>query len=138
MNETKATWTGGLRFVYTSASGHALVSDAPTTVGGGGTATTPMELLLLGLIGCTGVDVASILQGMREHFTGLEVTATAERAEEHPRVYKRIHLTYIVTGDVNEKKLKRAIRLSETKYCSASAMLAKTAEITSDFEIRGH
>lgn len=128
-----ATWTGGMRFVYESASGHGLLTDAPEKAGGGDTAATPMELLILGLIGCTGVDVTSILTKMKQPLEALTVTAETERAEEHPKVYTKIHLTYHVKGAVNVKKLERAINLSETRYCSASAMLSKTAEITSEY-----
>ena len=128
-----ATWTGDMRFEYKSATGHALVTDAPEPAGGGDTAPTPMELLILGLIGCTGVDVTSILKKMKEPLEALEVTAETERAEEHPKVFTKIHLTYHVKGDVNVKKLERAINLSESRYCSASAMLGKTAEITSEY-----
>ena len=130
-----ATWTGGKRFVYESATGHGLLTDAPAEVGGGDTAVTPIELLILGLIGCTGVDVTSILTKMKEPLEGLMVTAETERADEHPRVYTKIHLTYHVKGAVNIKKLERAINLSEDRYCSVSAMLSKTAEITHDYVI---
>lgn len=130
-----ATWTGGLRFVHRSASGHALVSDAPRAAGGDDTAASPMELVLLGLIGCTGVDVASILRGMRQPLDGLEVSATYERADEHPKVFTRIHLKYTLRGDLDEKKVRRAIELSEGKYCSVSAMLNPTVEITHEHEI---
>jgi putative redox protein len=104
--------------------------------GGLNTAATPMELVLLGLVGCTGVDVVSILTKMKEPLEGLEVTAEYERAENHPKVYTRIHLTYTVKGDVDEKKLKRAIDLSESTYCSVSAMLKSTAEITNEYDIK--
>ena len=132
-----ATWTGGMRFVYTSDTGHGLVTDAPKEAGGGDTAATPMELLLLGLIGCTGVDVTSILKKMKEPLEALEVTVEAERADKHPKVYTKIHLTYQVKGNVDPKKLERAIKLSESTYCSASAMLGQTAEITSKFILNG-
>ena len=92
-----------------------------------------MELLIMGLIGCTGVDVTSILARMRQPLEALEVTAEAERAENHPKVYTKIHLTYIVRGDIPPEKLERAIELSESGFCSASAMLGKTAEITSEY-----
>ncbi len=128
-----ATWTGDMRFEYKSATGHPLATDAPETAGGGNTAPTPMELLILGLIGCTGVDVTSILKKMKEPLEALKVTAETERAEEHPKVFTKIHLTYHVKGDVNVKKLERAINLSEFRYCSASAMLRKTAELTSEY-----
>ena len=135
MQKMTATWAGGLRFVYTSASGHGLMTDAPVESGGQGTAASPMELVLLGLIGCTGVDVTSILVKMKEPLMGLEVSADYERAAEHPKVYTRIHLKYTVKGTVNEKKLQRAIKLSENTYCSVSAMLGKTAEITSEYDL---
>jgi putative redox protein len=137
MNRMTATWTGGMRFAYKSATGHELVTDAPVEKGGGGTAASPIELLLLGLIGCTGVDVATILERMKQPLEGLEVAADFERAEDHPRVYTRIHLTYTLKGDLDEAKVKRAIELSENKYCSASAMLGKTAEITHEYRILG-
>lgn len=131
-----ATWAGGMRFVYQSTTGHGLVTDAPVAAGGLDTAATPMELVLLGLIGCTGVDVASILMKMKEPLAGLEVSAEYERAENHPRVYTRIHLKYTATGPLDPKKLERAIGLSEKTYCSVSAMLGKTAEITHEYEIK--
>jgi len=130
-----ATWAGGMRFVYKSASGHGLVTDAGVANGGGGTAASPMELIILGLIGCTGVDVTSILERMREPLKGLEVSATYERAQEHPKVYTKIHLTYTLQGELDEKKVARAIDLSEKKYCSVSAMLGHTAEITHEYVI---
>lgn len=135
-NKMTATWAGGMRFVHKSASGHAVVTDAPSEHGGEGTAASPMELMLLGLIGCTGVDVTSILTKMKEPLLGLDVAAEFTRAEEHPKVYTRIHLVYTLTGDLDEKKVQRAINLSETKYCSASAMLGKTAEITHEYHIQ--
>ncbi|MBN1178685.1 MAG: OsmC family protein [Anaerolineae bacterium] len=97
---------------------------------------SPMEYLLLGLAGCTGMDVVSILQKKRQPFTNLEVRVTAERADEHPRVYTKVHMTFVVTGkDVKPEAVERAIELSETKYCSASAMFAKTAEMSTSYEI---
>lgn len=132
-----ATWIDGMRFAYRSDTGHGLLTDAPETSGGLDTGATPIELLILGLIGCTGVDVTSILTKMKEPLEGLKVTADVERAAEHPKVFKKIHLTYHVRGEVNIKKLERAIHLSETKYCSASAMLSKTAEITHQYILNG-
>jgi len=130
-----ATWTGGLRFVHTSASGHAVVTDAAGPQGNPTTAASPMELLIHGLLGCTGVDVASILERMRQPLEGLEVSAVCERAESHPKIYTKIHLTYTLKGALDEDKVKRAIDLSETTYCSVSAMLGQTAEITNEYII---
>ena len=97
-----------------------------------------MLLLLIGLCGCTGMDVVSILQKKRQPVTGLQVKATAERAEEHPRVYTQIHLEFVVTGEgVDPAAVERSIELSQTKYCSAWAMLGKSVEITASFRIEG-
>lgn len=126
-----ATWTGGMRFVHKSSTGHAVVTDA----GEEGTAATPMELMILGLLGCTGIDVTSILERMRQPLEGMELSATFERAENHPKVYTKIHLTYALKGALDEEKVRRAIDLSETNYCSVTAMLGKSVEITSDFVI---
>jgi len=134
-NTMTATWTGGRRFVHTSASGHGLVTDTSVEFGGADTAPSPMELVILGLIGCTGVDVSSILESMREPLRGLEVKATYERSETHPRVFTKIHLVYSLQGDLDEKKVKRAIALSETKYCSVSAMLTGVVDITHEYVI---
>ncbi len=141
MNETApsvmtATWSGGLRFVHRSATGHAVVTDGPEAHGGADTAASPMELVILGLIGCTGVDVVNILTKMKQVPAAFEVSATYERAEEHPRVYTKIHLVYTFGGELDEKKVQRAVRLSETTYCSVSAMLAATAEITHEIIIK--
>jgi len=98
------------------------------------TANSPMELVLLGLCGCTASDVVGILRKKREPFTGLEVRAEAERADAHPAVYTSIHLTYLVRGHVSQKAMADAVRLSKEKYCSVSAMLEKTAKITYTIE----
>ncbi|MBE0566153.1 MAG: OsmC family protein [Krumholzibacteria bacterium] len=134
-NTMTATWAGGMRFVHRSASGHAVVTDTPADQGGLGSAASPMELVILGLIGCTGVDVASILHKMKQSFESLEVAATYERAADHPRVYTRIHVTYTLRGDLDLKKVRRAVELSEKTYCSVTAMLRGTAEITSEVRI---
>ena len=135
MNEMKAIWTGGLRFDLQAASGHAIVVDAPVAAGGTDTAPTPMELVMLGLLGCTGVDVASILGKMKQPLEHFEVRATYERAEKHPRIYTRIHLIYELRGDLNPKKVQRAVDLSESTYCSVTAMLQETVEITNEIRI---
>jgi putative redox protein len=136
MTTMEAEWVGDMRFVHTSDSGHALVTDTAAATGGGDTAPSPMELVLHGLAGCTGVDVISILRKMKEPVRALRVVVAAERADEHPRVYTRLQLKYVVSGDVDENKLKRAIGLSEKTYCSVTAMLAKTASIDTSYEIR--
>src|SRR3954451_12632913 len=117
MTEAKAIWTDNFRFVGQASSGHALVVDA----GEKKTASSPMELVLIGLCGCTGYDVVSILQKKREPFTGVQVRAIAERAQESPTVYTEIKLIYRVAGAVSHKAVEYAVRLSEEKYCSVAA-----------------
>lgn len=130
MTLARAVWTDNHRFVAESESSHALVVDGDKKTG-----NSPMELVLIGLCGCTGYDVASILQKKREPFTSLEVRAEAERATEPPMVYTAIKLAYKVSGKVSRKAVEDAVRLSEEKYCSVSAMLEKTAKITAEIEI---
>jgi len=135
MNEMKATWTGGMRFDLHAASGHDIAADAPVDKGGTDTAPTPMELVMLGLLGCTGLDVASILQKMKQPLERFEVRATHERAEKHPRIFTRIHLVYELWGDLDPRKVQRAVDLSESTYCSVSAMLRETVEITNEIRV---
>ena len=125
MTEAKATWVDNFRFVAEASSGHSVVVDGDKK-----TASSPMELVLIGLCGCTGYDVASILRKKREPFTSLEVRALAERAANPPSVYTAIKLIYRVGGKVSHKAVEDAVRLSEEKYCSVSAMLQKTAKIS--------
>src|ERR1700756_4820713 len=130
MVEAKALWVDNHRFVAESSSGHALVVDGDKKTG-----NSPMELVLIGLCGCTGYDVASILQTKREPFRSLEGRAGAERAKEPPMVYTAIKLVYKVSGKISRKAVEDAVRLSKEKYCSVSAMLEKTAKITAEIEI---
>jgi putative redox protein len=129
MTEAKTTWIEKQRFNGVASSGHSIVVDGDKAAG-----NSPMELVLIGLCGCTGYDVASILQKKREPFTSLEVSAKAERAAEPPTVYTEIKLTYRVGGKVSRKAVEDAVRLSKEKYCSVSAMLDKTAKITAKIE----
>jgi putative redox protein len=129
MTEAKATWVDNFRFVAEASSGHSVVVDGDKE-----TAGSPMELVLIGLCGCTGYDVASILRKKREPFTSLEVRALAERAADPPSVYTDIKLIYRVGGKVSHKAVEDAVRLSEEKYCSVSAMLQKTAKISFQIE----
>jgi putative redox protein len=120
-------------FVGESPSGHAITTSYSHDHQ---TSPSPMELLLISLGGCTGSDVQSILQKKRQRVTGYEIEVRAERREEHPRIYTKIEVIHYVKGyDVDEKAVARAIELSETKYCSVSAMLSATTKITSRFEI---
>jgi putative redox protein len=129
MNTAKATWVDNQRFTGNADSGHTIAVDGDKTNG-----NSPMELVLIGLCGCTGYDVVSILKKKREPFTSLEVRAEAERAPDPPSVYTKIKLIYRVGGKVSPKAVEDAVRLSEEKYCSVSAMLQKTARITTEIE----
>jgi len=121
-----------------SGSGHALVMDGPPEFGGRNLGVRPMEMLLLGMGGCTQFDVLLILRKARQQVTTCVVELEAERAAEDPKVFTRIHAHFIVSGhNLKEQQVERAIRLSAKKYCSASIMLGATAEISHDFEIRG-
>ncbi|HEY3929180.1 MAG TPA: OsmC family protein [Candidatus Koribacter sp.] len=114
------------RLSAVASSKHAVVMDASEEK----QASSPLEYCLMALCGCTASDVLAILRKKREPFTSLEVSAVAERAETYPKVFTKINLLYRVDGPVNRKSVEDAVRLSKEKYCSVSAMLAKTAEIT--------
>ena len=134
--EGRATFREGLQFVGRSESGHSVVMDGPVAAGGSDAAVRPSELVLIGLAGCTGMDVISILRKKRQPVTGLEVAVHAEQAEEHPRAFRRLKVRYIVRGaGVDETAVRRAIELSEEKYCSVGATLREPVDITSSFEI---
>jgi putative redox protein len=132
MITAKAIWTDNERYVAEATSRHALVMDTATEK----TANTPMELVLIALCGCTASDVVGILRKKREPFTSLEVRASGERASGYPAVYTEISLVYRVGGKVSRKAVEDAVRLSKEKYCSVSAMLEKTAKITSKIELQ--
>lgn len=131
------TWVDGRRFVAEAGSGHAVVLDAPTSFGGGNTGPTPMELMLMGTAGCSSVDVAYILKDrMRADLDALTVTAEADRADKEPKVFTAVRLVYRLTGrGLKEKDVIRAITLSLTKYCSASAMIERSATLSARYEI---
>jgi len=129
MTEAKTTWIEKQRFNGVASSGHSIVVDGDHAAG-----NSPMELVLIGLCGCTGYDVVSILQKKREPLASLEVRAEAERATDPPLVYTTIKLIYSVGGKVSRKAVEDAVRLSKEKYCSVSAMLEKTAKITTEIE----
>lgn len=136
MGKTRVKWLDHMSFVGESASGHAVVMDGPPESGGRNLGIRPMEMLLLGAGGCASFDVVSILRKGRQAITGCEVEIDAERATDDPKVFTRIHMHFRVTGrGLSEKQVERAITLSAEKYCSAAAMLGKTAEMTHDFEI---
>ena len=134
----KATvkWIDGVSFVGEAESGHAVVLDGPPDAGGRNIGMRPMEMVLVGMGGCTAFDVVSILQKARQPVSDCRVELSAERADEIPKVFTRIHVHFIVSGQgLKAAQVERAVKLSAEKYCSASIMLGKTAEITHDFEI---
>ncbi len=135
--KAQVKWIDGVSFVGESDSGHAVVMDGAPEAGGRNIGMRPMELLLIGMGGCSSFDVVTILKKSRQLITDCVAELTAERAETIPKVFSKIHVHYVVTGKgLSPNQVERAINLSVEKYCSASLMLGKTAEITHDFEIR--
>jgi putative redox protein len=137
MMKARIKWVQDATFVGESGSGHSVVMDGPPDSGGRNLGIRPMEMVLLGMGGCTAADVVHILKRARQAVTDCVVELDAERAAEVPRVFTRVHVHFIVTGnELSENQVKRAVQLSAEKYCSASLMLGKTATITHDYEIR--
>jgi putative redox protein len=135
MTTANISWVDGMRFVAESGSGHAVVVDASKENGGHGSGPGPMEMVLMGLLGCTAMDVISILQKKRQPVQDLKVFATSERNSEPPHYFTKIHLEYVAYGDVDPQALARSIQLSEERYCSAAASLRGKAEITSSYRV---
>lgn len=134
--KARIKWNEGVSFVAESGSGHAIVIDGAADAGGRNLGPRPMELVLMGTAACSAFDVVLILRKGRQNVLDCIAEAEAQRAESDPKVFTRIHIHFIVTGrNLDQEKVARAIKLSAEKYCSASAMLAKTAEIIHDFEI---
>jgi len=134
--KARIKWVEQATFLGEAASGHAVVMDGPPDHGGRNLGPRPMEMLLLGMGGCTSFDVVSILKKARQAIRDCVAEISAERAETDPKVFTKIHVHFIITGqDLKEAQVKRAVELSAEKYCSASIMLGKVAEITHDYEI---
>ncbi|MBK9393843.1 MAG: OsmC family protein [Uliginosibacterium sp.] len=135
--ECTIKWAGNAQFIAETGSGHAVVMEGAAELGGNNHAPRPMEMILAGAGGCTAYDVVLILKRGRHAVTACEVKMHAERADTDPKVFTKIHYHYIVSGQrLKAEVVERAIKLSADKYCSASFMLGKTAEITHDFEIQ--
>lgn len=135
--KARIKWVQDMTFVGESGSGHSVVMDGPPEYGGRDLGVRPMEMLLLGMGGCTSFDVVQILKKGRQAVTDCVAEVQAERADEHPKVFTTIHVHFIVTGkELSEKRVAKAVQLSADKYCSASIMLGKSAKITHDYEIR--
>jgi putative redox protein len=134
--KARVKWVQDVTFLGESGSGHAVVMDGPPEDGGRNLGVRPMEMLLLGMGGCTAFDVVHILKKARQPISDCVVELSAERAATPPKVFTRIHAHFIVSGKgLAEAQVKRAVELSAEKYCSASIMLGKTATISHDFEI---
>jgi putative redox protein len=130
--KSKVVWKGGMAFTGSlESSGYLIPLDSSKSVGGRELGFQPLQLFAVGLVGCTGMDVISILQKKRVDVRNFEVSAEIERAEEHPKIFTKILLTYKITGkNIDQKDVERAVDLSENKYCPAQAMLKETAEIS--------
>ena len=133
---SRVKWVEGVCFMAESGSGHAVVMDGAPDIGGKNLGPRPMEMLLMGAGGCTSVDVIMILQKSRQDVVDCQVEIEADRANDHPKVFTSIHMHFTVKGrNLDPKVVDRAIKLSAEKYCSASIILGKTAQMTHDFEI---
>ena len=127
----KISWVDGALFVAEGGSGHTLTMDGAPDIGGRNLASRPMEVMLMGLGGCTAIDVVSMLKKQRQDIEGVEVALVAERAEDHPKVFTSVKLVYTVRGRKLSKALiERAVSLSDEKYCSATAMIRLSAKVT--------
>ena len=134
--KSRIKWVEGVMFVGESDSGHSVVMDGPPESGGRNKGVRPMELMLMGMGGCTSFDVIHILKKARQPVSDCVAEIEADRADSEPKVFTRIHIHFIVSGKgLKENQVKRAVELSAEKYCSASIMLGKTAEISHDYEI---
>jgi putative redox protein len=127
----KVSWVDGALFVAEGGSGHTLTMDGAPDIGGRNLASRPMEVVLMGMGGCTAIDVVSMLRKQRQDIEGVEVSLSAERATEHPMVFKEVKLVYTVRGrKLNKALVERAVSLSDEKYCSATAMIKKSAKVS--------
>jgi putative redox protein len=134
--KARARWVEGMAFMGEAGSGHAVMMDGAPEYGGRNIGIRPMEMLLIGLAGCTGFDVVQILKKGRENVTGCDVEVEAERATEDPKVFTKIHIAYRISGHgLSQAKAERAVTLSKEKYCSASIMLGATAEMTYTLDV---
>ncbi len=135
--KTNIKWLNNMAIQATTQSGHTINLDGPPELGGANTGARPMEMLLVGMGACTTVDVISILQKMHQNVSNCEIEITSKRAKEHPKIFTDIHLHFILSGDnLDPKKIAKAIKLSATKYCSASIMLSKSANISHNWSIK--
>lgn len=134
--QAKVKWSGGLQFLGESGSSHAVVLDADTSHGGTNTGMTPMEMILIAVGGCTGMDVASILQKKRQQVSDIEIRVNGTQAEDYPKKFTGIELEYVITGkDIKDEAVRKAIESSMDKYCSVKATVEGVAKITYSYKI---
>ena len=130
-NTAKVSWVDGALFVAEGGSGHTITMDGADDIGGRNLASRPMEVMLMGMGGCTAIDVVSMLRKQRQDIEAVEVALVAERADDHPKVFTEVKLVYTVRGrKLSRPLIERAVSLSDEKYCSATAMFKKTAQVT--------
>lgn len=136
MIKSKVIWAGNMQFIGQSGTGHAIVMDASPDYGGENSGMRPMELLLIGLGGCSGMDIVSILNKKKQDLRGLEIHMKGQQAEDYPKRYTQIEITFIVKGkNLSENAVKRAVELSMEKYCSVKATLEHSAKIIHSYKI---
>lgn len=136
MLNAKVKWVDGLQFIGESGTGHAIVMDGDKEVGGNNTGMRPMELLLIGLGGCSGMDVASILQKKKQQITNIDINVKGEKADSYPKKFTEIDIEFVVSGkDLSEDAVKRAVELSMEKYCSVKATLEGVAKINFSYKV---
>lgn len=136
LKSSHAIWRGDLMFTAFSSNGFSIPMDAAESVGGHGTGSSPIELLLTALAGCTGMDVMSILQKKQQRITAFEIRVEGDRKDEHPRIFTDINVHFLITGhNVEPAAVERAIQLSDEKYCSVANALRPSASINYTYEI---
>ena len=134
--KARVKWVEDVCFMGESESGHAVILDGSPEIGGRNLGMRPMEMLLIGMGSCSSIDVVTILKKARQDISNCVAEISAERAEDIPKVFTKIHVHFVVTGrGLNESQVERAVKLSAEKYCSASIMLGKAAEITHSFAV---
>ena len=136
MLEAKVTYVDGLQFIGEGSSGHAIVMDGDVSVGGRNTGTRPTELLLIGIGGCSGMDIASVLKKKKQDVRGLEINVKGEKAENYPKKFTDIDMEFVIRGrNISDDAVKKAVELSMEKYCSVKATLEGSAKITWSYKI---
>ncbi|MFV9511360.1 OsmC family protein [Tepidibacillus sp. LV47] len=138
MSKVNITWEGNMKFVGTDDNGHRIPMDAAAIYGGQNQGVRPMELMLMSLGGCTGIEVGHILNKMRVKYDRFDIEVNGNRVDEHPKVFSDIHVVYRLSGEnISPKKVNKAIQMAEQVYCSAANMINKVATVTYSFEING-